>query len=83
MSIWRIPREFFFFGALDVIFRATRTAGMEHRKRRSAEELPTMLPGLIGGTHPAQGFKQIPLIRQVYAEAQRQLHIGDSVCDRC
>ena len=38
---------------------------------------------MIGGTHPAQGAKQIPLIRPVYAEAQRQLPIGDPACDRC
>ena len=34
----------FLFGAQDAIFRATRTVGMEHRIRRSAEELPTMFP---------------------------------------
>jgi hypothetical protein len=38
-------RESFFFGAKDVIFRATRLVGMENRIRRSAEEPPTMLPG--------------------------------------
>ncbi len=38
---------------------------------------------MIGGTHPAQGAKQTPLFRQVYAEAQRQLPIGDPACDRC
>ena len=38
---------------------------------------------MIGGTHPAQGAKQIPLIRQVYAEAQRQLPIGDPACYSC
>ena len=37
-------REFLFFGAQDVIFRATQTVGMEHEIRRSAEELPTMFP---------------------------------------
>ncbi len=37
-------REFLFFGAQDVIFRATRTVGMEHRIRRYAEELPTIFP---------------------------------------
>ena len=38
---------------------------------------------MIGGTHPAQGIKQIPLIRQVYAEVQRQLPTGDPTCDGC
>jgi hypothetical protein len=36
----------------------------------------------IGGTHPAQGAKKIPSSWQVYAEAQRQLPIGDPACDR-
>ena len=44
---------------------------------------PSFLLSMIGGTYPAQDAKQIPLIRQVYAEAQRQLPIGDPACDRC
>ena len=44
---------------------------------------PPCFLSMIGGTHPAQGVKQIPLIRQVYAEAQRQLPIGDPARDRC
>jgi hypothetical protein len=44
--------------------------------------LPRFL-SMIGGTHPAQDVKQITLIRKVYAEAQRQLPIGDPAFDRC
>ncbi len=38
---------------------------------------------MIRGTHPAQGIKQIPMIQKVYAEAQRQLPIGDPASCRC
>ncbi len=44
---------------------------------------PPCFMSMIGSKHPAQGAKQIPLIRQVYAEAQRELPIGEPACDRC
>ncbi len=44
---------------------------------------PPCFLSMIGGTQPAHGAKQIPVMRQDYAEAKRQLPIGDQACNRC
>jgi hypothetical protein len=54
-----------FFGAQDIIFCATRTAGMNHRVRCPAVVLPKQFLNVISSTHLAQGLKQHPSLVSV------------------
>ncbi len=73
-----------FFGAQNIRFCTTRTAGIKHRVRRSAAVLRRHFLNVINSTHPAQGAKQHPSLSTFMPKRNATFpSIGDPASDRC